>query len=730
MDYGKQLDKQAFRALQEAQKTAGKLGRNLVGTEHLLLGMAYQRRSTSGRILHAAGVSGRGLKRRLTERYGWRLFGAKPDRASVHLQMVLEQARQDSDGAVSTERLLAAILECRGCEARRLMEEMDADMNALERLTGITTLPERRPRMAAGRGGTSTLDKYAVDLTEQAREGRLDPVIGRDKEVLRVLTILSRRTKNNPVLLGDPGVGKTAIAEALAQAIADGAVPEELRGARILALDMASMISGTKYRGEFEERMRNIVKELKANEHIIVFIDEVHTLVGAGAAEGAIDAANLLKPALARGEIRMIGTTTMEEYHKTIEKDAALDRRFQRVDVREPDAETAERILEGLAPRYEKHHHVQLAAGTLHEAVQLSIRISPERFLPDKAIDLMDEACAAVHLQGRTVVLLEDIRQTAQKSRGIGIPGREEFGKLSRLEQELSRRVIGQAEAIGRICRAIRRGESGLRAQTRPRAALLLTGPTGVGKTSVCGALAALLFGRDSLIRIDMTEFQQPHDLSRLLGAPPGYKGYGEGGQLTEKIRRRPRSVVLFDEVEKAHPDVLRVLLRLLEDGRLTDAEGRSADFRHAVIILTANLGDGISRTREVGFSQQDTHEERTTQEVRRVLSTELTARLDDIIPFVALQKPDCAQIAEQELQTLAQRCELCGVTLEWDEAVRERLGIVDRRRGARAVRDEVAKMVADPLAAILLSEQPTDAVQLQMKDGTLHLIRKTAQKV
>lgn len=730
MNYGKQLDKQAFRAMRDAQKTAGKLGRNLVGTEHLLLGMACQRHSHSGRILHAAGVSGRRLKRRLTARYGWRLFGAKPERASVHLKMVLEQARQGTEGTVGTEQLLAAILECRGCEARRLMEEMETDMNRLERLTGIQTLAERRPRMAAGRGGTSTLDKYASDLTEQAREGKLDPVIGREQEVLRVLTILCRRTKNNPVLLGDPGVGKTAIAEALAQAIADGSVPEELRGARILALDMASMVSGTKYRGEFEERMRNIVKELKANEHIIVFIDEVHTLVGAGAAEGAIDAANLLKPALARGEIRMIGTTTMEEYHKTIEKDAALDRRFQRVDVQEPDAETAERILEGIAPRYEKHHRVQMAPGVLHEAVKLSVRISPERFLPDKAIDLMDEACAAVHLQGRTVVLLEDIKQTAQRSRGIGWMGNEECGRLNGLEQELNRRVIGQERAVGRICRAIRRGESGLRAQSRPRAALLLTGPTGVGKTSVCSALAALLFGRDSLIRIDMTEFQQPHDLSRLLGAPPGYKGYGEGGQLTEKIRRRPRSIVLFDEVEKAHPDVLRVLLRLLEDGRLTDAEGRSADFRHAVIILTANLGEGISCAREVGFSCRDTREERTAQEVRRVLSTELTARLDDLIPFAALGKQDCVQIAEQELRTLAQRCELCGIGLEWENTVQERLGIVDVRRGARAVRDEVAKQIADPLASILLSEDLPDTVKLEVEGDTVRLIRKMAHKV
>ncbi len=730
MEYEKQLDRQASRALKSAQKTAGKLGRTLIGTEHLLLSMACQRYTSSGRILHAAGVSGRRLKRKLTARYGWHLFGAKPERVSTHLKMVLEQAGQNGSGCVGTENLLVAILECQGCEARRLMEEMETDMSTLEQLTGIKILPDRKIRMAGSRSGTSTLDKYASDLTEMAREGKLDPVIGREEEVFRVLTILSRRTKNNPVLLGDPGVGKTAIAEALAQAIVDGAVPEELRGARIMALDMASMVSGTKYRGEFEERMRNVVRELKANEHIIVFIDEVHTLVGAGAAEGAIDAANLLKPALARGEIRLIGTTTVEEYHKTIEKDAALDRRFQRVDVREPDAETAEDILKGIAPRYEKHHRVQMAPGVIHEAVQLSIRISPERFLPDKAIDLMDEACAAVHLQGRTVVLLEDIKQTAQRSRGIGLPYQEEFSRLIQLEQELSRRIVGQADAVARICRAVRRGESGLRAQTRPRAALLLTGPTGVGKTSVCEQLASLLFGRESLIRIDLTEFQQSHDMARLLGAPPGYKGYGEGGQLTEKIRRHPRSVVLFDEVEKAHPDVLRVLLRLLEDGRLTDAEGRSADFRHAVIVLTANLGDGVSRTREVGFSRFDSSEERTTEEVRRVLSTELTARLDDVIPFVPLNKPDCVQIAEQELKTLAQRCELCDVVLEWEDAVPERLGIVDVRRGARAVRDIVAKQVADPLAAILLGEQKTDAVRLCVQHGELQLIRKTVQRV
>jgi ATP-dependent Clp protease ATP-binding subunit ClpC len=722
MESYENLDEQAERALRCAAKAAGQLGREQIGTEHLLLGLLRQRRSMSGRILASAGVTERQVERRLSERCGRHPVRTNPTELTAHMQSVMAQAQQKAEGSVGTETLLRAMLECRGCMARLLMEELRADMVTLERLTGVKTLPERRTRMMGARSGTSVLDKYAVDLTELARQGQLDPVIGREDEIFRMLTILTRRTKNNPVLLGDPGVGKTALAEALAQAIAEGSVPEELRHARILSIDMASLISGTKYRGEFEERLRNIVRELRANESVIAFVDEVHTLVGAGAAEGAIDASNLLKPALARGEIRLIGTTTAEEYHKTIEKDAALDRRFQRIDVREPDEETARRILEGLIPRYAAHHRVTIADGVAREAVRVSVRISPERFLPDKAIDLLDETCAAVHLQGRTTVLPQDIGQTAQRNKGFLEFSGGEGTRMLQMEEQLSRSVIGQREAIARISRAVRRGAAGLRDVRRPKAALLLTGPTGVGKTSVCEALARFLFGRDGLIRIDLTEYQQPHDVSRLLGAPPGYKGYGEGGQLTEKIRRHPRTVVLFDEVEKAHPDALRILLRLLEDGCLTDSEGRRADFRHAVIVLTANLGAGISSSHRVGFSQQDSRQAQTEEEVRRVLSTELAARLDDIVLFSDLQKEDCEAIAERELRVLAQRCEAQGVMLGWEPAAVRMLGVADRARGARAVRDAVARQVTDPLAGLLLAEEEPELVEVLAEEGKIRL--------
>ena len=724
------FDEPAGRAMRCAKKAAGQMGREQIGTEYLLLGLLRQRRSMSGRILASAGVTERLLERRLTEHYGRRNAHTDPTEMTAHLRQVVEQARKTAEGCVGTEALLGAILECRGCMARQMMEEIRADMVTLERLTGVKTLPERKPRLMSSRSGTAVLDKYAVDLTELARRGQLDPVIGRDDEVFRMLTILTRRTKNNPVLLGDPGVGKTAIAEALAQAIADGNVPEELKHARILSIDMASLISGTKYRGEFEERLRSIVRELSANESVIAFVDEVHTLVGAGAAEGAIDASNLLKPALARGEIRLIGTTTVEEYHKTIEKDAALDRRFQRIDVREPDEETALRILEGIAPRYETHHRVSLCPGVTQEAVRLSMRISPERFLPDKAIDLLDETCAAVHLQGRREVVPTDVAAAAQRSKGYHELSKGDGARMLQMEAVLAQTVVGQREAVTRISRAIRRGAAGLRDSGRPQASLLLTGPTGVGKTSVCGALAEFLFGRDSLIRIDLTEYQQPHDVSRLIGAPPGYKGYGEGGQLTEKIRRRPRSVVLFDEVEKAHPDVLRILLRLLEDGCLTDSEGRKADFRHAVIVLTSNLGAGISSSRRVGFSQTDSRREQTEEEVRRVLSAELAARLDDIIPFRELTKEDCALIAERELQVLAKRCEAQGVMLGWEPAAVRVLGVADRTRGARAVRDAVARSVTDPLAGILLTSRDAELVEVLVEDSAVRLRPRSMERV
>lgn len=726
MEFQGSFDAGAKQALTISAKRAGLLGKNTVGTEHLLLGLAARRSTPTGKLLAKAGV---GSWRSFY--YTVRLTGGgipvhHPNYISKNLRDVLRQAAKAAGrGQVGDGHLLCALLGCRDCTARRVMQKMEADIPALERQTGISIAQEPAGWRAVGRmASTSALDRYATDLTELARSGRLDPVIGREDELFRLMTILQRRTKNNPVLLGDPGVGKTAVAEALALAIVNGDVPEELKGARLVSLDMASLISGTKYRGEFEERLKTIVRELSASRNIIAFIDEVHTLVGAGSAEGAIDASNLLKPALARGEIRLIGTTTVEEYHKTIEKDAALERRFQRIDVTEPDEDGAEKILRGLASRYELHHGVHIEEDALRAAVRISVRTRPERHLPDKAIDLLDETCAAVHLAGGKVVTEQEIAQTAQRFSGFSdAADGDDAQRLLRLEEQLRHTVIGQEQAVQAICRAVRRGGAGLRDETRPMAALLLTGPTGVGKTSVCTALARTLFGKDGLIRIDLSEYQQPHDVSRLIGAPPGYKGYGEGGQLTEKIRRRPRSVVLFDEVEKAHPDVLRVMLRLLEDGRLTDAEGRSADFRQAVILLTSNLGSG-SRGRTVGFSADDSGQRnsRVREEAQRVLQPELAARLDDIIVFSALRNTDCAAIAARELSLLAKRCLTRGTRLTWDKKAEQILGIVDRARGARAVRDEVARKVTDPLASLLLSGRAGNWVEVQAADGDIVL--------
>ncbi len=716
------FDEEAQRTMALSERRAGWLGKHIVGTEHLLMALTARRNTAAGHLLRQAGISTWRCVYHTARLTGQSFPVRHPEHVSRHLSQVLEQAaRTAGRGKIGEGHLLCALLSCPSCTARRVMERMQADIPALERQTGSRAARETTSWKAATRlSASSALERYATDLTELARVGKLDPVIGREDELMRLITILQRRTKNNPVLLGDPGVGKTAVAEALALAIVNGQVPDELKGARLLSLDMASLISGTKYRGEFEERLRSIVKELSASRDIIAFIDEVHTLVGAGSAEGAIDASNLLKPALARGEIRLIGTTTIEEYHKTIEKDAALERRFQRIDVPEPTEQGAEAILRGLAPRYEQHHGVQIEPDALCAAVRISVRISPERHLPDKAIDLLDEACAAVHLSNRRIVCAGDIAQTAQRISGFtdSISG-DEAKRLLHLERILAETVIGQQQAVQTICRAVRRGGAGLRDVARPVACLLLTGPTGVGKTSVCTALAHALFGRDGLIRLDLSEYQQPHDVARLIGAPPGYKGYGEGGQLTERIRRRPRSVVLFDEVEKAHPDVLRLLLRLLEDGCLTDAEGKSADFRHAVIAMTSNLGSGTG-ARPLGFGSDAAVQANVEDEVRRVLRPELVARLDEIVPFVPLAAADCARIAGMELTRLAQRCSSRGTQLLWDKAVERQLGVVDRKRGARAVRDAVARQVTDPLAGLLLSGDGGGCIRIAVRDGAV----------
>ncbi len=725
MEFQGPFDKNARRALAASVRRAGILGQDTVGTEHLLLGLSASAGGTASKLLADAGAGGWKSFYYTARLTGSRFPMRRPQHISPELRLVLGQAAGAASGDLADERhLLCALIRFRSCMGHRILERMQADIPALERQTGMSLTQELHTRRASVRpAATATLDRYATDLTELARTGQLDPVIGREKELFRLMTILQRRTKNNPVLLGDPGVGKTAVAEALAQAIADGNVPEELRHARIVSLDMASLISGTKYRGEFEERLKNIVRELRVSKDVIAFIDEVHTLVGAGSAEGAIDASNLLKPALARGEIRLIGTTTAEEYHKTIEKDAALERRFQKIRVAEPNEQETETILRGIAKKYEQHHQVGIAPDALGAAVSISVRIHPERHLPDKAIDLLDEACAAVHLEGGMQVTAREIARMAYRFDGFRAAEEGDAAKkLMRLEQELRKTVIGQEQAIEKICRAVRRGSAGLRDTARPVAALLLTGPTGVGKTSVSLALSRVLFGREGLIRIDLSEYQQPHDVSRLIGAPPGYKGYGEGGQLTEKIRRHPRSVVLFDEVEKAHPDVLRLLLRLLEDGRLTDSEGRSADFRHAVILLTSNLGSG-QQGRAVGFGAQHLKQQQAEEEARRILQPELAARLDDLIVFSGLTAHDCADIAARELQKLARRCEARGTRLCWSSDAEQRLGVVDAKRGARAVRDEVARCVTDPLAGLLLTGHAGQCVEIQIQEQAVHLL-------
>ena len=729
MEFQGSLDTAARHIVMISARKAGILGKYAVGTEHLLLAI------TASRGLAGAALRGAGMRKWKGFYYTVRLTGSgmprrRPEHLSRHLQMVFRQAEKAAGkGKITDGQLLLALLGCTDCTALRVMACLHIDTALLEQRAGEICMQERSSkRMSSRPASLAALERYTTDLTALARCGRLDPVIGREKELFRLMAILQRRTKNNPVLLGDPGVGKTAVAEAFALAIAQGEVPEEWKDARVLSLDLAALIAGTKYRGEFEERLKSIVRELRDAPDCIAFIDEVHTLVGAGSAEGAIDASNLLKPALARGEIRLIGSTTAEEYHRTIEKDAALERRFQRIDVSEPDARQTEHILRGILGRYEQHHHVHICDNAVGAAVRIAARIRPERHFPDKAIDLLDETCAAVYLQGRTVVSARDIARIAQLFDGYTDVSRgEDAERLMQLEQQLRRTVIGQDAAVSAICRAVRRGGAGLRDCARPVASLLLTGPTGVGKTSVCTALAQALYGKDGLIRIDLSEFQQPQDTARLIGAPPGYKGYGEGGQLTERIRRRPHAVVLFDEVEKAHPDVLRLLLRLLEDGCLTDAEGRSADFRHAVIVLTSNIGSG-SRGRTVGFSAEPFGQDRRIrEEIQRTLQPELAARLDETVVFASLGPADCAKIAARELQLLAQRCEAQRIRLTWDAQAEQILGIADPSRGARAVRETVAQQVADPLAALILSGRAGNCVLVQAADGQVRLCTRQA---
>ena len=762
----------AENALRGALEIASQLGHTYLGSEHLLFGLAAEREGVAARILEGGGANSDKIRETVSLFTGiGRKSTVTPKDMTPRVAKIIETAGELARGGiVGTEHLLLALLHSDGCVAKKVLSTLGVDIPAM--LDDLHTLVEvEKPEKSKKRNEKSQRESFPFstfgrDLTAAAAAGRIDPVIGRDREISRVIRILSRRTKNNPCLVGDPGVGKTAIAEGLALRIAGSEVPEPLREKKIYSLDISSLIAGAKYRGEFEERMRSLLDSLRHDPSVILFIDEIHTIVGAGAAEGAIDAANILKPAMARGEIQVIGATTIEEYRRHIEKDTALERRFQSVAVEAPSVEESRAILEGLRERYEKHHGLLISDEAIDAAIRLSVRYLPEHHLPDKALDLLDEAAAELRLRQshreidrkilydnlrqkefekeqailaqdyeRASLLRDEIALLRQKndtahseiadadhppvlgaaliaeavSDRTGIPvGRLEEGeaeRLKHLEGELSRRVIGQESAISAITGAIRCARTGVRDARRPIGSFLFLGPTGVGKTELCRALAETYFESErALLRFDMSEYTEKHAVARLIGSPPGYVGFEEGGQLTERIRRRPYSVVLFDEIEKAHPDLYHLLLQILEDGILTDSHGRTVEFRHSIIILTSNLGaDGTGRSHPFGFANidqsEDTREEESRRnELRSAFRPELLNRLDEIVVFKRLKKAELTEIAKKLIGETLDRIREAGFSLSVDESVVSYLTEIgfSEEYGARELRRAVSRHLED----------------------------------
>ena len=709
----------AARTVHTALVLAGQQGCSQADTGHLLLALVQTAQGTAADFLRRKRVTSTALAEHTAAHAAGRPRRLHSRDLAPELSKAMEFAGLGAHAAsaarAENEHLLCAILEDSSCTASRWLAALGIELPQAARecrqLSGQLVLPAQ-PRMAASRTGRPS-DKYGRDLTRLAQEGRLDPVLCRDSELDRMIEILCRRQKNNPCLLGEPGVGKSALAEALAQRIAAGQITPALRGKRVLALDMASMVAGTKYRGDFEERFKNLLEELYRDRSTILFIDEIHLIAGAGAAEGAIDAASILKPMLARGEIQLIGATTPEEYRKTIQKDSALERRFGRVMVEEPTPAAAETILAGLMPRYERYHGVSIPPEAIHAAVELSVRYLPGRYLPDKAIDLLDEAAAARRIAdasgGRRALTPADIAKVVSTASGVHEErvGEAERERLANLEQRLAAEVIGQPQAVAAVASAIRRSRTGLRESGRPIGAMLFLGPTGVGKTQLARTLAKCWFGSEkALLRFDMSEYMERHTVARLLGAPPGYVGHDEGGQLTEAVRRRPYSVVLFDEIEKAHSDIQNLLLQILEDGNLTDSQGRRADFSNTIILLTSNLGARClsGQTSPLGFGAAAAETRRrgqqAIQEAKEFFRPELMGRLDETVLFDPLGPEQLAGIADRLLVELEQRAARQGYTLHHTPAAAKVLaGDKVPPYGARELRRTVSRAVEQALA-------------------------------